>query len=95
MQTDDLLRRLQYDQEFRQEVRRLVLSEELLTLPEKTERLRAELHEEIRRFWQGLDAWREEMREGFAVMREEFSRVWDAISATRQEMHEEFSRVWD
>lgn len=50
------IRRLREDPEFREEVRRIILTDELLALPARVESLRAEMHEEFRRVWKAIEA---------------------------------------
>lgn len=55
------IRRLREDPEFREEVRRIILTDELLALPARVESLRAEVHEEFRRVWEAIRALTERM----------------------------------
>ncbi len=69
------LRRLREDPDFREEVRRQVLTDELLDLPARVERLRAELHEEFRRVWEVIGALTERMDRVEAQLQENARQI--------------------
>ena len=54
MLKEEVLRLLREDAAFREEIRRQILTDELLGLPEKVERLRAEMHEEFGKVWRAI-----------------------------------------
>ncbi len=56
------IQRLRRDPDFREEVRRLILTDELLALPARVESLRAEMHEEFRRVWEVIGQLAEAQR---------------------------------
>ncbi len=99
------LRRLREDPVFREEVRRLVLTDELLDLPRRVDALRAEMLEEFRRVWEALRHLTERV-DGLAQQVDALARqvngltqrvdaLAQRVDALRAEMLEEFRRVWE
>ncbi|WP_448593415.1 DUF3782 domain-containing protein [Thermoflexus hugenholtzii] len=73
---------LDRDPAFREEVRRKVLTDELLALPEQVKRLRVGIHLEFRRVWRAI---RENSRQ-IAALTERMERVEAQIAALTERM---------
>jgi len=86
---EEFLRLLHESPTFRDEVRRILLTEELLDLPARTERLRAEMHEELTRIWQAIGAQTERMERvevQIASLTERMERVEAQIASLTERM---------
>jgi archaellum component FlaC len=86
---EEFLRLLHESPTFRDEVRRILLTEELLDLPARTERLRAEMHEELTRIWQAIGAQTERMERvevQIASLTERMERVEVQIASLTERM---------
>ncbi|WP_376788579.1 DUF3782 domain-containing protein [Thermoflexus sp.] len=75
---------LDRDPAFREEVRRKLLTEDLLALPAQVERLRLEIHEEFERVWEVLG----ENSRQIAALTERMEKVEAQIAALTEEMRE-------
>ncbi len=82
MLKEEFLRLLREDLAFREEVRRQVLTDDLLELPARVERLRAEMHEEFRRVWEAI---RENSRQ-IAALTERMDRVEAQIAENSRQI---------
>jgi len=86
---EEFLRLLHESPTFRDEVRRILLTEELLDLPARTERLRAEMHEELTRIWQAIGAQTERIERveaQIASLTERMERVEAQIASLTERM---------
>ncbi len=89
---------LDRDPAFREEVRRKLLTEDLLALPAQVERLRLEIHEEFERVWEvlgensrqiaALTERMEKVEAQIAALTERIEKVEAQIAALTEEMRE-------
>lgn len=78
------IQRLRRDPDFREEVRRLILTDELLALPARVESLRAEMYEEFRRVWEVIGQLVEAQRRTEARLESLAARVEELAEAQRR-----------
>ncbi|MCS7313254.1 MAG: hypothetical protein NZ742_10150 [Acidobacteria bacterium] len=62
MLKEEFLRLLREDAAFREEVRRQVLTDDVLVLPVRVDHVRAEMHEASRRVWEAIERLLGQMR---------------------------------
>ncbi|GBC85157.1 hypothetical protein HRbin11_01603 [bacterium HR11] len=78
------IQRLRRDPDLREEVRRLILTDELLALPARVESLRAEMHEEFRRVWEVIGQLAEAQRRTEVRLESLAARVEELAEAQRR-----------
>jgi len=80
---------LDRDPAFREEVRRKLLTDELLALPERVERLRLEIHKEFERVWRAI----QENNRQIAALTERMERVEAQIATLAQQVQENSRQI--
>jgi archaellum component FlaC len=80
---------LDRDPAFREEVRRKLLTDELLALPERVERLRLEIHKEFERVWRAI----QENNRQIAALTERMERVETQIATLAQQVQENSRQI--
>jgi len=80
---------LDRDPAFREEVRRKLLTDELLALPERVERLRLEIHKEFERVWKAI----QENNRQIAALTERMERVEAQIATLTQQVQENSRQI--
>jgi archaellum component FlaC len=80
---------LDRDPAFREEVRRKLLTDELLALPERVERMRLEIHKEFERVWRAI----QENNRQIAALTERMERVEAQIATLAQQVQENSRQI--
>jgi flagellar biosynthesis/type III secretory pathway protein FliH len=87
----ELIRLLEIHPEWRAELRRILLTEELLDLPKVVK----ELAEAQRRTEEALTNLTERMEKGFAEAAEDRKRIWEAMKKGFMEAAEDRRKIWE